>query len=125
MSVKHLDWGKCDWYTPKPSVTRKVYQGSENYTICMGVIQPGHIPGPHAHPYEQTVVILKGKCDFHVGDEVFTFDADLDRNGGICFMTIPGGVEHWIDNPYDAPVYNMDIFCPKRTEDREESVEVR
>ena len=40
-------------------------------------------------------------------------------------MTIPGGVMHWIENPYSEPVYNMDIFFPKRTEDRQESVEVR
>ena len=108
--VRHLDWGKCDWFNPKPTVKRKVYQGSSNYTISMGVIQPGHVPGPHKHDYEQTVVILKGKCDFHVDDKVYTFDA---------------GAMHWIENPYDKPVYNMDIFFPKRTADREESVEVR
>ena len=102
--VRYLDWGKCDWFNPKPTVKRKVYQGSSHYTISMGVIQPGHVPGPHKHDYEQTVAILKGKCDFHVDDEVYTFDADLDK---------------------DRPVYNMDIFFPKRTADREESKEVR
>ena len=85
--VRHLDWGKCDWFHPKPSVMRKVYQGSSHYTISMGVIQPGHVPGPHKHDYEQSVVILKGKCDFHVDDKVYTFDADLDKDGGLCFMT--------------------------------------
>lgn len=123
--VRHLDWGKCDWFNPKPTVKRKVYQGSSHYTISMGVIQPGHIPGPHKHDYEQTVVIVKGKCDFHVDDQVYTFDADLDHDGGLCFMTIPAGAMHWIENPYDKPVYNMDIFFPKRTADREESKEVR
>ena len=49
--VRHLDWGKCDWFHPKPSVMRKVYQGSSHYTISMGVIQPGHVPGPHKHDY--------------------------------------------------------------------------
>jgi hypothetical protein len=28
-SAKVLEWGKCDWFHPKPSVRRKVYQGSE------------------------------------------------------------------------------------------------
>jgi quercetin dioxygenase-like cupin family protein len=125
MAVRHLDWGKCDWFNPKPSVKRKVYQGSENCTISMGVIQPGHVPGPHKHDYEQTVIIVKGKCDFHVDDEVYTFDADFNKDGGMCFMTIPAGAMHWIENPYDEPVYNMDLFIPKRTADREESVEVR
>lgn len=122
--VNYLDWGKCDWFQPKPSVRRKVYQGSDNVTITMGEIQPGHVPGPHKHDYEQTVVILSGKCDFYVGDEKYTFDATLE-DGGICFMTIPSGVMHWIENPYDKPVLNMDIFYPKRTDDREQSVPVR
>ena len=125
MKINHLDWGKCDWEMPKPSVKRKTYQGSENYTVTMGVIMPNHVPGPHKHEYEQTVVILSGKCDFHVGDEVYTFDADVMEEGAVCFMTIPPNVMHWIENPYDRPVYNMDIFCPKRLEDRPESVEVR
>ncbi len=85
---------------------------------------PGHEPGPHKHDYEQTIVILSGKCDFCVGDEKYTLEGTLE-DGGISFMTIPGGVMHWIENPYDKPVLNMDIFYPKRTEDREESVQVR
>lgn len=127
-SPKHLDWGKCEWFYPNPSTTRKCYQGSDNFTITMGLIQPNIEPGPHKHYYEQTVVILQGKCDFYVGEgdakEKFTFDAKLE-DGGICFMTIPPNEVHWIENPYDKPVYNMDIFAPKRTEDREESVEVK
>ena len=123
--AKHLDWGKCDWFHPKPSVIRKVYQGSEHVTIAMGIVHPGHVPGPHSHPYEQTCIIVKGKCDFHVGDEVIHCDADLERDGGLVFLTIPPDVEHWIDNPYDEPVYDLDIFYPKRTADREESKEVR
>ena len=130
MEAKHLDWGKCDWFNPKPTVKRKVYQGSEHCTISMGVIQPGHVPGPHAHDYEQSVIIVKGKCDFHVvldGEEkVDTFDADIcSEDGAACFMTIPANAMHWIENPYDKPVYNMDLFIPKRTADRQESVEVR
>ena len=124
MEPKVLDWGKCDWFIPNPSTRRKCFQGSDNFTITMGEIQPGIAPGPHTHDYEQTVVILSGKCDFYVGDKKYTFDATLE-DGGICFMTIPGGVVHWIENPYDKPVMNMDIFCPKRTEDREQSLPVR
>ena len=40
-------------------------------------------------------------------------------------MTIPSNAMHWIENPYDKPCYNMDLFIPKRTADRQESVEVR
>ena len=123
MIVNKLNWGKCDWFYPKDLVKRKVYQGSENCTLSLGVLEPGHIPGPHAHEYEQTVIILKGKCDFHVGDEVVTIDADFEKDGNIFFMTIPGNVEHWIHNHYDKPVFNMDLFIPKRLEDRPESVE--
>ena len=123
-SYRHLDWGKCDWFYPNPSTTRKCYQGSDNLTITMGVVQPGIEPGPHSHSYEQTAVILQGKCDYYVGDQKFTLEGKVD-GGGICFVTVPPNVVHWIENPYGDPVYNMDIFAPKRTEDREESIEVR
>lgn len=125
MEFNHLDWGKCDFFTPKPCVFRKVYQGSENCTISMGIIFPGHTPGPHSHPYEQTCVIVKGKCDFHVGDEVLHCEADVNDEASMVFLSIPANVEHWIENKYDEPVYDFDIFIPKRTADRQESVEVR
>ena len=63
--ARHLDWGKCDWFHPKSSVLRKVYQGSEHATVAMGVLAPGHLPVPHRHRYEQLCAIVKGKCDFH------------------------------------------------------------
>lgn len=124
MDIKKLDWGKCDWLIPKELTKRKTYQGSDHCTITLGVIEPGHEPGPHSHSYEQIVVILKGKCDFHVGDEVVFIDADMERDGSVFLMTIPGGIEHWIHNHYDETVYNLDIFIPKRIEDRPESVEI-
>ena len=76
------------------------------------------------------MIIVKGKCDFHIVEDgvenVYTFDADIaNENGAACFMTIPSNAMHWIENPYDKPVYNMDLFIPKRTADRQESVEVR
>ncbi len=125
MSIaKVLEWAKCEWSQPKPSVRRKCFQGSDNMTITMGVVAPGHPAGPHRHSYEQTVVILKGKCDFFVEDEKYTLSGQVE-DGGISFMTIPPNALHWIENPYGEPVYNMDIFAPKRTEDREESVPVK
>ena len=120
--IYHLDWGKCDWFYPKASVKRKVYQGSEYCTIAMGVLAPGHEPVPHSHHYEQICAIVKGTCDFHVGDEVFHCQADLD-SGDIVFITIPPNTPHCNANPYDEPVYELEFFFPKRTADREESVE--
>lgn len=121
--VNHLDWSKCEWFIPKQGVIRKVYQGSENITIAMGIVYPDHIPGPHSHEYEQTCVILKGKCDFHVGEEVIHCEADANDEASIYFLTIPPNVEHWIENKYSEPVYDLDIFWPKRTADRVESKE--
>ena len=48
MSIaKVLEWAKCEWSQPKPSVRRKCFQGSDNMTITMGVVAPGHPAGPH------------------------------------------------------------------------------
>lgn len=121
--AKHLDWGKCDWFTPKSSVLRKVYQGSEHATIAMGVLAPGHPPVPHRHRYEQICAIVKGKCDFHVGEEIIHCEADLEQ-GEVCWITIPPEVPHCNANPYEEPVYELEFFFPKRTEDREESREM-
>lgn len=124
-AIKSLDWGKCDWFHPKPEVKRKVYQGSRFCTISMGIIGSRHVPVPHAHDYEQICLIVKGKCDFHVGDRNLLCQGDARAEAGVVCFTVPPGEEHWIHNHYDADAYDMDIFFPKRTGDRQESVEIR
>jgi len=120
--AKVLDWGKCDWTRPKPGYERKCFQGSENVTITMGLVPAGRTPAPHMHDYEQTTIILKGKCDFRVGpDELYTLSGNLE-SGSIGFITVPANVMHWMDNRYGETCIGMDIFFPKRTQDRPESV---
>lgn len=123
--VRYLDWGRCDWFHPKPEVKRKVYQGSSFCTISMGVIGSRHVPVPHAHDYEQICLIVKGKCDFHVGDRNLLCQGDARKEAGVVCFTVPANEEHWIHNHYDSDAYDMDIFFPKRTGDRQESVEIR
>ena len=58
-------------------------------TVTLGKVTPGHIPGPHAHEYEQLVFILQGECDFYVDGKPY-------RLGPGCVMAVPpdGGAQY-------------------------------
>lgn len=90
----------------------------------MGMLAPGHPPAPHSHAYEQVCAIVKGRCDFHIGQEIIHCEEDLEQ-GSVCWMTVPPNVPHCNSNPYEKPVYELEILFPKRTADREESREVQ
>jgi quercetin dioxygenase-like cupin family protein len=90
----------------RPGVTRRVFTG-EGATLAFTTLAPGHEPRPHAHPHEQIVHILAGRCRFTVGDEV----AEL---GPGSTLLVPPGVEHFAEVVGDEPVLDLSIFTPRR-----------
>lgn len=106
MNVNLSNFNEIEWEDVREGVRRKIYTG-EGATVAMNELQPGHLPKPHAHPYEQIVYIIQGEGDFSVDGEVHHLTA-----GGL--MVIPPNVEHFIQVTGNVPVLNMDIFTPKR-----------
>lgn len=59
----------------------------------------------HAHLYEQTGYLVKGRVRIHIGDESF----DAEPGDG---WTIPGHVEHGAESLEDSVV--VEVFSPVR-----------
>lgn len=106
--VKAANWNSMKEVIVREGVTRKAFSG-EGATLALHILQPGHEPKPHSHPYEQMVYILSGKVNFHIGDEVFFLE-----EGGL--LVVPPNVEHFAEVIGDEPVVDLDIFTPKRGE---------
>ncbi|RAV20047.1 cupin domain-containing protein [Paenibacillus contaminans] len=108
MSMKASNWDTLQEVLVREGVTRKAFSG-EGATLALHVLQPGHEPKPHSHTYEQIVYILGGKVKFHIGEESVLLEA-----GGL--LVVPPDVMHYAEVIGDEPVYNLDVFTPKRDE---------
>ena len=60
---------------------------------------------PHAHPHEQTGIMISGKVRFRIGDELF----EAEAGDSWC---IPGEVEHAVEVLEDSVV--LEVFSPVR-----------
>jgi quercetin dioxygenase-like cupin family protein len=60
---------------------------------------------PHAHPHEQTGIMISGKVRFKVGDEMF----QAETGDSWC---IPGGIEHAVKVLENSVV--VEVFSPIR-----------
>lgn len=108
MNIHSVDWEALPWKPVREGVDRKAF-GSDNATLALHRLMPGHEPKPHSHPNEQLVYILAGTIDFHIGDEVVRL-----RAGGL--LRVPPDVTHYGVVIGDEPVLNLDVFTPARPE---------
>ena len=60
---------------------------------------------PHAHPHEQTGIMISGKLQFKVGNDLF----EAEPGDSWC---IPGGVEHTVEVLENSVV--VEVFSPVR-----------
>jgi len=81
--------------------------GGSNSIAVFNWVQPGYVPRPHQHDFEQIVIILEGECNYHVGDEVFAC-----KRGSM--VRVPPNVMHCIEVTGTQTVLNLDIFAPVR-----------
>lgn len=106
--LHHVDWESVPWVTVRPGIERKAF-GSNQVTLALHRLVPGHEVRPHSHPNEQIVYILAGRIDFHVGEQVVSLAA-----GGL--LVVPADVMHYGVVVGDEPVLNLDVFTPARPE---------
>ena len=108
MNISVNNWNEMPWEEVRKGIKRKVFTG-EGATLVLNFVEPGHEPKPHSHIQEQLVYIIKGECDFHVGEEVF----QLKEDGLLC---VPPNAEHYIVAKGKEPVIDLDVFSPKRSD---------
>ena len=80
-------------------------------TVMEMTIPPGSGPPPHTHPGSETVYVLDGTLQYHIGDETFdgvpgsvfhipqgtveTFEPTGDKNLRVLVTYSPGGIENF------------------------------
>ena len=111
MSETYLhNWNDLSRERVREGVERVGFRGED--VICvMNWLEPGMEVRPHSHPFEQLVMILKGRVRFHVGDEV------VDAEPG-SMLRIPPDVMHYAEPLGDEVALNLDIFSPIRPDYR-------
>ena len=76
-----------------------------DYSICMSHSSPGSGAGIHRHPYDEWHVIIEGRWECQVGDEVRILGP-----GGAMFA--PGGTIHGLKNLGPGPGQQIGITSP-------------
>jgi quercetin dioxygenase-like cupin family protein len=109
---KLLDIKECKWDSPRANMRGGVcFQGGSNITMTIGEGRFPHETKTHDHDYEQGVFIYQGECEFYCDGIPYHLDAG-------CIMIVPPNADHGIAPLGNIPYMDMDIFYPKRTEDR-------
>ena len=108
INIKQIDWEAIEWKSVRDGIERKAF-GSDNVTLALHRLSPGHALLPHSHPNEQVVYILEGEMDFHIGDKTVRLGP-----GGLA--VIPPNVTHYGQVVGDKPALNLDVFTPARPE---------
>ncbi|CAM3541459.1 cupin domain-containing protein [Paracidovorax anthurii] len=107
-ALHSVDWSALEWVPVRRGIERKTF-GSDNVTLALHRLMPGHEPLPHSHPNEQVMYILAGLMDVHV-------DGRIVRLGPGGLLLIPPNAEHYGVVVGDEPVLNLDVFTPARPE---------
>lgn len=105
--VRGMSWNDVTPEQVADGVTRQVVDGAQQ-TIVRYVYQPGAVFPRHYHPQEQVTVVLSGRIEFTIADEVVTLGPD-------DLVVIPGGVPHGARVLGDTVVESINTLSPRRT----------
>lgn len=105
--------------TSRPGGRSWIFQGSDHLTYQYSEIFSDPDSSTHTHPFEQTILIMGGKANFWCDSVVYEMAEG-------CFMQIPADIPHGIEQRIgDELLKVLEVFYPKRTEDRTESERVK
>ncbi|RQG95438.1 cupin domain-containing protein [Natrarchaeobius chitinivorans] len=93
--------------------------GSENVRMSVFRFDPGERGPRHYHnpPGEEYYLILDGKLDIHMEDEI------VEAGPGTILYT-PSNKEHYPENTYDEPAYLLSVSAPKIPPGSEEGITI-
>src|SRR5699024_10321529 len=83
-AIRGIAWDAVAPEQVAAGVTRQVVDGAQQ-TIVRYVYQPGAVFPRHHHPQEQVTVVLSGRIEFTIADDVVILGPDE-------LVVIPGGV---------------------------------
>lgn len=106
--TKMYNWNTLPRETVRKGVERVGFRG-ESTLLVMNFVQPRLDVRPHSHTFEQIVVCVRGRMNYHVGDEVFEMEAG-------SMLRVPAGVIHFAEVVGDGEALNLDVFSAIRSD---------
>ena len=103
-------WDGLDREVVRRGVERAGFRG-DNVLLVMNWLDPGMEVNPHSHPFEQVLMILKGRMRLTIGD-------DVREIGPGEVVRIPPDVVHCGEPIGTEQVVNLDVFSPIREDYR-------
>jgi quercetin dioxygenase-like cupin family protein len=101
-----LDWSSVPTEAVAAGITRQTVQGDRS-TVVRYVYQPGAVFPVHAHPEEQTTVVLTGRITFAAGGREITLGPGQS-------LLVPPDLPHgaWVVG--DQAVESINVLSPRR-----------
>ncbi|TFZ02910.1 cupin domain-containing protein [Ramlibacter henchirensis] len=100
------NWNEMPREVVRQGVERCGFRG-EDSILVMNWLSPGLDVRPHQHEFEQLVVCVQGRFNYHVGNEVFYMTPG-------CMLRVPPRVVHYVEPVGDEVALNLDVFAPMR-----------
>lgn len=100
-----IDLDQCEEINPLPGCRLKAPFGQHIMLSHLKMDAGAEVPF-HAHPHEQAGVLLEGKLELTIGDEIRVLKP------GDLYL-VPGGVQHRAI-ALEGPVLVVDVFSPIR-----------
>lgn len=102
------NWNDLPREFVRKGVERAGFRG-EQCIMVMNWATPGMDLRPHTHEFEQIAICIKGRMNYHVGDQVF------DMTPG-SMVRVPAHTLHYAEPVGDEVVMNLDVFAPLRAD---------
>jgi quercetin dioxygenase-like cupin family protein len=106
--LKTYHWNDIPDRELKPGIIQRGFR-SDGVMVTYNYLQPGCKGSPHSHPFDQIFMVIQGRVQLHVEDQVFDCPAGT-------VIRIPPDYVHYVDppTPEDGVAINVDIFGPAR-----------
>lgn len=106
--TKMYNWNTLSREVVRKGVERVGFRGEQTMMV-MNFAQPGLEVRPHSHTFEQIVICVKGRMNYHVGGEIFEMSPG-------SMLRVPAGVMHYAEVVGDEVVENLDVFSGIRSD---------
>ena len=100
------NWNDLPKEIVRKGIERCGFRGS-NVVVVMNWVAPDIKVNPHQHTFEQLVLCIEGRFNYHVGDQVF-----LMIPGSM--LRVPPNTLHYVQPIGSESALNVDIFAPLR-----------
>ena len=100
------NWNDLPKEIVRKGIERCGFRG-EDVVVVMNWVEPDIHVNPHQHAFEQLVLCIQGRFNYHVEDQVF-----LMTPGSM--LRVPPRTVHYVEPVGSETALNLDIFAPVR-----------